>query len=115
MDNSRGQDALETEQDRGWPAWGREIQAALDRHGITVNSAATRLGLRNTTLKRWLAGEVPPQLSRLGQIAALTGVSSEARSDWLPMRSGALLNSPSQTRARAWPAYSSLTARFLCR
>src|SRR6202034_4527351 len=40
-----------------------------------VNSAASRLGLRNTTLKRWLAGEVPPQLSRLGQIAALTGVS----------------------------------------
>jgi transcriptional regulator with XRE-family HTH domain len=75
VDNSRGQDALEAEQDRGWPAWGREIQAALDRHGITVNSAATRLGLRNTTLKRWLAGEVPPQLSRLGQIAALTGVS----------------------------------------
>lgn len=40
-----------------------------------MNSAATRLGLRNTTLKRWLAGEVPPQLSRLGQIAELTGIS----------------------------------------
>lgn len=75
VDDSRDQDALEAEQDRGWPAWGREVQAALDRRGITVNSAATRLGLRNTTLKRWLAGEVPPQLSRLGQIAELTGVS----------------------------------------
>jgi hypothetical protein len=31
--------------------------------------------LRNTTLKRWLAGEVPPQLSRLASIAELTGVS----------------------------------------
>jgi transcriptional regulator with XRE-family HTH domain len=63
------------EQDRGWPMWGAAIQDALDRHGITVNSAASRLGLRNTTLKRWLAGEVPPQLSRLASIAKLTGVS----------------------------------------
>ena len=31
--------------------------------------------MRNTTLKRWLAGEVPPQLSRLPAIAELTGVS----------------------------------------
>jgi transcriptional regulator with XRE-family HTH domain len=69
------QGAVEVEQDHGWPAWGMAVQAALDRHGITVNSAATRLGLRNTTLKRWLAGEVPPQLSLLGRIAELTGVS----------------------------------------
>jgi myo-inositol-1(or 4)-monophosphatase len=75
VDDHRDRSALEAEQDHGWPAWGREVQAALDRRGITVNSAATRLGLRNTTLKRWLAGEVPPQLSRLGQIAELTGVS----------------------------------------
>jgi transcriptional regulator with XRE-family HTH domain len=64
-----------TEQDRGWPMWGAEIHGALDRQGITVNSASSRLGLRNTTLKRWLAGEVPPQLSRLASIAELTGVS----------------------------------------
>ena len=64
-----------TEQDRGWPVWGAAIQKALDRREITVNSAASRLGLRNTTLKRWLAGEVPPQLSRLASIAELTGVS----------------------------------------
>ena len=31
--------------------------------------------MRNTTLKRWLAGEVPPQLSLLQSIAELTGVS----------------------------------------
>jgi transcriptional regulator with XRE-family HTH domain len=75
VDSDRDQDALETERDRGWPLWGTAIQAALDRRGLSVNSAATRLGLRNTTLKRWLAGEVPPQLSRLGEIAELTGVS----------------------------------------
>lgn len=75
VDNDREPDALETERDRGWPVWGTAIQAALDHRGVSVNSAATRLGLRNTTLKRWLAGEVPPQLSRLGEIAELTGVS----------------------------------------
>lgn len=63
------------EHDRGWPAWGAAIRTALDHRGITVNSAAARLGLRNTTLKRWLGGEVPPQLSRLGPIAELTGIS----------------------------------------
>lgn len=63
------------EQDHGWPAWGAAIQEALERRGITVNSAATRLGLRNTTLKRWLFGEVPPRLSCLAPIAELTGVS----------------------------------------
>ena len=63
------------ERDHGWPLWGATIQDALDRRGITVNSAASRLGLRNTTLKRWLAGEAPPQLSRLPSIAELTGVS----------------------------------------
>lgn len=63
------------EQDRGWPAWGAAIRAALERRGITTNSAASQLGLRNTTLKRWLSGEVPPQLSRLAAIAELTDVS----------------------------------------
>jgi transcriptional regulator with XRE-family HTH domain len=65
----------DNERDHGWPLWGAAIKAALDRREITVNSAASRLGLRNTTLKRWLAGEVPPQLSKLSAIAELTGVS----------------------------------------
>jgi transcriptional regulator with XRE-family HTH domain len=65
----------EIEQDHGWPAWGAAIQDALDRRNITVNAAAAQLGLRNATLKRWLAGEVPPQLSRLPSIAELSGVS----------------------------------------
>lgn len=69
------QAGTDPEQDRGWPMWGAAIQDALDRRNITVNSAAGRLGLRNATLKRWLAGEVPPQLSRLASIAELTGVS----------------------------------------
>jgi hypothetical protein len=77
----------DSEQEHGWPAWGAEIQRALDRRGITVNSAASRLGLRNTTLKRWLSGEVPPRLSCLGPIAELTGVSQAIqleRGDVLP-------------------------------
>lgn len=67
--------ARDAERDHGWPLWGAAIRDALDRREITVNAAASRLGLRNTTLKRWLAGEVPPQLSRLASIAELTGVS----------------------------------------
>ncbi|MGC1287143.1 MAG: helix-turn-helix domain-containing protein [Streptosporangiaceae bacterium] len=54
---------------------GRGDPGALERRGITINSAASQLGLRNTTLKRWLSGEVPPQLSRLASFAELTGVS----------------------------------------
>ena len=68
-------DGNDPERDRGWPLWGTAIAAALDRRAITVNSAASKLGVRNTTLKRWLAGEVPPQLSRLPAIAELAGVS----------------------------------------
>ena len=68
-------DGNDPERDHGWPLWGTAIQAALDRRAITVNSAASRLGVRNTTLKRWLAGEVPPQLSRLPAVAGLTGIS----------------------------------------
>jgi transcriptional regulator with XRE-family HTH domain len=85
MPTRRGQDVVVakeippagngTEREHGWPLWGASIQAALDGREITVNSAASRLGLRNTTLKRWLAGEVPPQLSKLPAIAELTGVS----------------------------------------
>lgn len=63
------------ERDHGWPLWGAAIRDALDRREITINAAANRLGLRNTTLKRWLAGEVAPQLSKLPSIAELTGVS----------------------------------------
>jgi transcriptional regulator with XRE-family HTH domain len=63
------------ERDHGWPLWGAAIQDALRRRKITINAAASELGLRNTTLKRWLAGEAPPQLSRLPSIAELTGVS----------------------------------------
>lgn len=71
-DRSTGSD---TEEDHGWPAWAAAIQRALDQRNITTHAAAAQLGLRNATLKRWLAGEVPPQLSRLARIAELTGVS----------------------------------------
>jgi transcriptional regulator with XRE-family HTH domain len=63
------------ERDHGWPVWGAAIRDALDRREITVNAAAGRLGVRNTTLQRWLSGEVPPQLSLLSSIAELTGIS----------------------------------------
>jgi transcriptional regulator with XRE-family HTH domain len=55
--------------------WGAAIQGALERRGITINSAANRLGLRNATLKRWVSGAVPPQLPRLASLAELTGIS----------------------------------------
>lgn len=71
----------ETEHDHGWPAWGATIKAELERRNITINSAAARLGLRNATLKRWLDGDVSPQLSRLAAIAELTGVSHAVQLD----------------------------------
>jgi hypothetical protein len=61
MPARRGQDVIvaaeiphagkDSERDHGWPLWGAAIQAALERREITVNSAASRLGLRNTTLR----------------------------------------------------------------
>lgn len=59
----------------GWPQWARVIGAALDRQNVTINAAATRLGVRNTTLKKWLDGVVPPRLSLLPGFAELTGIS----------------------------------------
>ena len=69
------QPGKEAEEDHGWPLWGAAVQDGLDRRNITVNSAAAQLGVRNATLKRWLAGEVPPQLSLLQPIAEMTGVT----------------------------------------
>jgi len=63
------------EQDHGWPVWGAAVQGTLERRGITINSAASQVGVRNTTLKRWLSGDVPPQVSRLASFAELTGIS----------------------------------------
>lgn len=60
---------------QGWPQWARVICAALDRENVTVNAAATRLGVRNTTLRKWLDGVVQPQLSLLPVFAELTGIS----------------------------------------
>ncbi len=59
----------------GWPRWARVICAAFDRENVTVNAAATKLGVRNTTLRKWLDGAVPPQLSLLPVFAELTGIS----------------------------------------
>jgi hypothetical protein len=71
----RSQDGRERERDHGWPLWGSAVRDALERQQISVNAAAGRLGLRNLTLKRWLEGEVQPQLSRLPEIAEMTGIS----------------------------------------
>lgn len=65
----------ESEPEHGWPRWGSVIRAALDARNMTINAAATSLGLRNATLKRWLDGEVAPQLTCLPVLAELTGVS----------------------------------------
>jgi len=75
MDAQGPRGRRDPEQDHGWSEWGAAIRGALERRGITINSAASQLGLRNTTLKRWLSGEVPPQLSRLASFAELTGIS----------------------------------------
>ena len=59
----------------GWPVWAGAVDEALRRRNTSVNAAATYLGVRNTTLKKWLDGVVPPQLSLLPKFAELTGLS----------------------------------------
>jgi len=51
------------------------VRDALARQSLSVNVAAEHLGVRNTTLRRWLDGAAPPQLSLLPRIAELTGLT----------------------------------------
>jgi len=51
------------------------VRDALARQSLSVNAAAEHLGVRNTTLRRWLDGAAPPQLSLLPRIAELTGLT----------------------------------------
>lgn len=59
----------------GWPRWAAAMRDALARRSLSVNAAAEQLGVRNTTLRRWLDGVAPPQLSLLPRIAELTGLT----------------------------------------
>ena len=59
----------------GWPRWAAAVRDALARKSLSVNAAAEYLGVRNTTLRRWLDGAAPPQLSLLPRIADLTGLT----------------------------------------
>ena len=59
----------------GWPRWAAAVRDALVRKSLSVNAAAEHLGVRNTTLRRWLDGAGPPQLSLLPRIAELTGLT----------------------------------------
>jgi transcriptional regulator with XRE-family HTH domain len=59
----------------GWPRWAAAVREALGRRSLSVNAAAEQLGVRNTTLRRWLDGAAPPQLSLLPRIAELTGLT----------------------------------------
>lgn len=59
----------------GWPRWAASVSDALVRKGVSVNAAAEYLGVRNTTLKRWLDASAPPQLPLLAKFAELTGLT----------------------------------------
>ena len=59
----------------GWPRWAAAVREALARRSLSVNAAAEQLGVRNTTLGRWLDAAAPPQLSLLPRIAELTGLT----------------------------------------
>jgi len=59
----------------GWPRWAAAVSDALARRSLSVNAAAEYLGVRNTTLKRWLDGDAAPQLSLLPKIAELSGLT----------------------------------------
>ncbi len=61
--------------ERGWSGWGKAVGDALTARNLTVNAAAAQLGIRNTTLGKWLDGLVPPRLDVLPAIAQLTGIS----------------------------------------
>lgn len=59
----------------GWTAWGKAIDNALRARNISTNAAATRVGVRNVTLRKWLDGQNPPQLDALYIFSELTGLS----------------------------------------
>ena len=59
----------------GWPRWAAAVRDGLARRSLSVNAAAEHLGIRNTTLRRWLDGAAAPQLSLLPRIAELTGLT----------------------------------------
>ena len=59
----------------GWPRWAAAVRDALARKSLSVNAAAEYLGVPNTTLRRWLDGAPPPQLSLLPKVAELTGLT----------------------------------------
>ena len=59
----------------GWPVWAQAVCEALDRENLSINATAILLGVRNTTLKKWLDGAVAPQLSLLPRFAELTRIS----------------------------------------
>ncbi len=59
----------------GWPRWAAAVRDALARRSLSVNAAAEHLGVRNVTLRRWLDGAAPPQLSLLPRIAEITGLT----------------------------------------
>lgn len=66
---------MDVDQAGGWPRWAAAVRDALARKSLSVNAAAEHLGVRNTTLRRWLDGAAPPQLSLLPRIAELTGLT----------------------------------------
>ncbi|WP_157435958.1 helix-turn-helix domain-containing protein [Actinospica robiniae] len=59
----------------GWPVWGKAIDDALRERNISINAAADRVGVRNTTLRKWLDGQSPPRLDILPVLSQITGLS----------------------------------------
>lgn len=60
----------DTERDHGWPLWGAAVQAALDRREITVNSAASRLGLRSEAHAMQVADELRGAIGRVHDVVS---------------------------------------------
>jgi ribosome-binding protein aMBF1 (putative translation factor) len=54
------------------------LREAIDQTGRTHYSIATGMGVRESTLQRWVNGRVTPQLDRLRDLAAELGVSVDS-------------------------------------
>jgi transcriptional regulator with XRE-family HTH domain len=89
----------------GWPRWAAAVREALARRSLSVNAAAEQLGVRNTTLRRWLDGAAPPQLSLLPRIGELTGLTHA-----IQLELGGVLPPAMRAEAHAIQVTSELTS-----
>lgn len=89
--------------DDGVATFGDRLEAARQAAGLTVEDLATRLGVRERTVRSWEANEFEPRANRLQMLAGMLSVSLT----WLMTGKGPGVNGE-QTSALSDSALSAL-------